>query len=472
MSIMWGWCRGLRASRSCAVALLCTVAVSSGLTEEIEAPTAAPEYVQVGDEEEFVLSPDTAARWALERNTDVRIQAQSIPEAMGQLRQAWAARGVQINVSGSAMWMGPTPTVELPMEPEEEPMEFTVGEDQHYRATISARKPIYTGGRLRLGEELAEEGIEAARGGTRIARLSVAMGASEITFGVLRAIQLSGVAAAQVTAVAEHVANAEAMAEAGVVPEFDVVQARTELSRAQEELIAAQTGTEQARAQLRRMLALPQETPVEVADAPPPEMPDGAVPELIDIAFENRPEIEAGQASVRMAELNLRLAERDRAPSVALTGEYARHTASGLGAEDYSWQVGVVAEKPIFDSGDRRGKVEAARARVEAAGLELQRTQEEIGLEVMQALLAVREADQRIETAEQGVAEARERRRMSQLRYREGLAPGIEVIEADTALAAAEGSLVNAEYDRQLEVTRLRTAMGILDVPWQEVESR
>ena len=64
--------------------------------------------------------------------------------------------------------------------------------------------------------------------------------------------------------------------------------------------------------------------------------------------------------------------------------------------------------------------------------------------------------------------EARERQRMAQLRYCEGLATGIEVIDADTALAAAQASLVNAQYDLALAIARLRSATGIVDA--EEVE--
>lgn len=431
-----------------------------------------PEYIETNQAGEIVLSPVSSARWALDRNIDAQIQAATITEAMGQLRQAWAADRVQVGASGVAIWMGPVSTITLPGPEGEEPMSFQVGADQHYQASVSARKPLYTGGRTALGQDLAEEGISAAVGGTRVARLSVAMGASEASYAVLRTIQLAGVAAAQVTAVAEHVANAVLLEEAGMVAQFDVVQARTELARAQEQLIQAQSGIEHAQAQLKRILALPQLTPIAVVDAPPPVLPEGELSDLLAAAREHRPELETAEAAVRMARISLRLVERQLSPTVALTGEYSRQTSAGLGGTDWSWQIGVVAEKPIFDGGSKRGRIESESARLQSAELQLQRTEEQIGLEVVQAYLSVQEARQRISTTEQGLVEARERRRMAQLRYREGLAAGIEVIDADTALAAAEASLVNAQYDMQLAVTRLRTAMGILDVPWQEVETR
>jgi outer membrane protein len=211
---------------------------------------------------------------------------------------------------------------------------------------------------------------------------------------------------------------------------------------------------------------------VTVNEAPPPEMPDDDLPQLIDVAQQMRPEVSAAESGVRIARLNRRLAAKELAPSIALTGQYTRQTAAGFSGDEYSWQIGVVAEKPILDGGVKRGKITSAEARVREAELQLQEAQEQVALEVVQAWLSVEEAQERIATAEQGLVEARERRRMAQLRYREGIAAGIEVIDADTALAAAEASLVNAEYDRQLAVTQLRTALAITGTPRQEGETQ
>ncbi|MFP4249328.1 MAG: TolC family protein [Armatimonadota bacterium] len=431
-----------------------------------------PAWVETTEAGAIVLTPETAGWWAAERNTQLRTASQRIQEAEGQLQQARAGDALTVDVSASAMRLGPVTTIELPAQEGEEPMTVDVTPDQQYQATISARKPLYTGGRVGLGEDVAREGIDAAQIGTEIAGLSVTQGARAAGYGVLRATQLAGIAAAQVTALAEHVRNAEAMEDAGLVPHFDVVQARTELARAREDLIAAQTAIEQVEAQLRRLLALPQETALEVTEAPPPEMPASELPELIDVAQERRPEVSAAESSVRIARLNRRLAARELAPSIALTGQYTRQTAAGFSGDEYSWQVGVVAEKPILDGGVKRGKITSAEARVSEAELQLQEAQEQVALEVVEAWLSVQEAQERIATAEQGLVEARERRRMAQLRYREGIAAGIEVIDADTALAAAEARLVNAEYDRQLAVTELRTAMGIVETPQQEGETQ
>lgn len=452
------------------VGLVVALALSPAVAQD--AAIQPPEYVEVNEDSAFVLDPFDAGRWAAERSTDVSIQAQAVPEAEGQLRQARAADRLSVGLSGAALRMGPVQCMELPLGEGGEPVSIEMGRDQMISATVSATQPLYTGGRAELGVDLAREGIDAAALGVEVARESVALGAQQAAYGVLRATQLAGVAATRVTAIAEHVSNAEAMEEAGMVPHFDVVQARTELAQAREDMISAQNGVEQAKAQLRRVLALPQDAELVVVDPTPPQMPDGQRRGLIEAAWGARPEIAAREAAARIARLNLRLAQRDLRPTVALTGEYARETEDDLGDTCESWQIGIVAEKPILDGGTKAGKVQSARARARSAELQLQRTREEIALEVVQALLSVQEARERIDTAEQGIVEARERRRMAQLRYREGLTTGIEVIDADAALAAAEASLVNAEYDLQLAVTRLRRAIGRMDLRQQEVETQ
>ncbi len=439
---------------------------------EAQTPVDAPEYVEVAEDGTVTLDPVTAAMWAVERNTDLELQRQAIPEAEGQLEQARAADALTVALSGSAMRMGPVSSFEVPMGPEGELVEFQVGQEEAYRAAVSARQPLYTGGRAGLGTRLAREGIMAARHQTEATQLGVMLGAQEAAYGVLRARQLANVAAARVTALAEHVRNAEALEEAGMAPHFDVVQARTELARAEEEMISAQTAVKQSKAGLRRTLGLPQETPLEVVDPAPPAPLEGEVGDLIELSWQNRPEVQAAETGVRSARLSLELARAAKKPTVALTGEYARQSAGGLGGTSESWMIGVVAEKPILDGGSRDGQVASGRARLDAAELRLQRTREEIALEVVQQFLAVQEARERITTAEQGIIEARERQRMARLRYREGIAAGIEVIDADAALAAAEASLVNAQYDLQLALTRLGKAVGTVPLPRQEVETQ
>ena len=455
------------------------LALVPAAAQEVTATASVyPSYVEIGARGELILTPDTAARLVVERNLQLAAAAEGIDAAGGRLAQARAAGGLSAKVSGVFLRKGPATTIELPGAPDDggdgedgggEPIELSG--DHLETVTLELSKPLYTQGRLELGAGMAREGVAIAELSEASARRALVLASQEGAYAVLRLKQLAAVAAARLTAVAEHTRLSEIMQDAGVVARFEVIQAQTELSRAQQDLISAQTGVKQATARLRNLINFPQTTDVDVVDCAPPKQPDGDLTELIERAWAGRPEVKLADSALTIARMNLRLARRDMGLSVALIGSYSRQTVSGFSGE-FGWQAGVAIEKPLFDSGARDGKVAEALAGLRSAELDLERTREDVALDVTRQVLAIAEAREKIAAAEQGVVEGRERRRMAQLRYREGITAGIEVIDSDTALAAADANLINAEYDLQLAIVRLRSAMGLLDVQPQEVETQ
>jgi outer membrane protein TolC len=278
---------------------------------------------------------------------------------------------------------------------------------------------------------------------------------------VLRAEELAEVAAARVEANREHLRISEAMEEAGVAAHFEVVQARTELARSEGDLIAAETGAEQARAGLRRLLYLPQTQALVVESAPPGvEEPEAGLGELVERAFAKRPEIRGAEAQQRAAEASVRLAAAGDNLTAALTGSYARNFETSTLSTNDSWTIALGLQQPIFTGGRVDAETEAARARLRQAELALETQKQEVALGVTQEYLALQQATQQLEVAIQGVAEAQERERISRVRFEAGVALGVEVLDAQTALAAAEANRVNAEYDQYVSLLRLYYAMG------------
>ncbi len=458
------------------VALALLVMVPVAAQEVVDAAPVYPNYVEIGPRGELILTPDVVARLALDRNLQLAAAGAGIREAQGRLQQARSAEGFTASISGAIVRMGPTTSFELPAGEDGGGADgggggeaIQLSSNHLETATLQVNKPIYTSGRIELGQGMARTGVLAAELTEGSVRRALLLASQEGAYAVLRLKQLEGVAASRVTAVSEHVRLSEVMEDAGVVAHFEVVQAQTELSNSRQDLITVQTGVKQARASLCNLVNFPQTTEVDVTDGPPPTQPEGDLPTLIDQAWANRPEVRLAETGLAIARMNTKLARADMGWNVALTGSYARQSVAGLTGQ-YSWQAGIAFEKPLFDSGTRKGKIAEALAGVAAAELQLEKTQEDIALTVAQQSLAIDEAIEKIATAAQGVVEARERRRMAQLRYREGVTQGVEVLDADTALAAAEGNLVNAQYDLQLAIVRLQAAMGVLDVTEQEVE--
>jgi outer membrane protein TolC len=90
----------------------------------------------------------------------------------------------------------------------------------------------------------------------------------------------------------------------------------------------------------------------------------------------------------------------------------------------------------------------------------LRDTQDEVTLEVEQALFAVQDARDRVRVANQTLAEAQEAFTIALRRYNASVSPLIELSDAQTALTQAESNQVNALYDYNTAEAELDRALG------------
>ena len=101
-----------------------------------------------------------------------------------------------------------------------------------------------------------------------------------------------------------------------------------------------------------------------------------------------------------------------------------------------------------------------ARGEVATAQVQQRSAEDEVSLEVQQAYLAVQDATDRVQVANQTLAEAQEAFAIAQRRYNAAVSPLIELSDAQTALTQAESNQVNALYDYNGAAAELDRAMG------------
>lgn len=408
----------------------------------------------------LVLTPDDAARVALDNSTDLVISAASIEEAQAEVLRAFGLDDVQVSLSASTSLRRARTGVRL--DDEGDAVTTGGGTNTSWSAGVSVSKTLYTGGRIERTQQAATLSVEAARISEAVVRRALRLTAHEAAYEVLRAEQLSHVAAQQAVAVSAHLELSRQLLEAGSVARFEVVQAETELARAQGEVISARTVLEQALSQLKRLLTLPQQDSVAVIPGPERDLPAGTLEDLIPLALARRPEVREAALAVQAAELTVRLARDTRNVSLSVDGSVSE-SDGGSGPD---WQVGLTLRKPLLDGQAERSEVRRAQARLEATRARRVQAEEDVAREVARYHIALREAHERLRVAGQGVIEARTRADIAQVRYETGYALGVEVLDAATALAQAEAELVNSQYNLQVAVTQLRSALGELDDAW------
>jgi len=441
------------------VCLLCILLAAVAMAQ----PAAAPPPQRLPDlGTPLRLTPDAAAQLAVTRSTQIAISEQQVISARGQLREVRAATKLHVDGSASYTRSGPATTFELAGDEGGQTIEFSP--TTSHLETIEITLPIYTGGRLKFATRAARAGIAAAEHGGLATAVQTAITARQAVYAVLRLQQLVVVSEQQLTAVAEHLRIARVMFDAGTAPRFEVVQAETELAQARGDVIHARTAVAQQQAVLTQLLLAPQGTEIITEEGVPPQLPDGDRQALIGMALQGRPEISVQEATVRAREALVRLAQAQDDPSVAVVGQLNNQSAS-VASASFSWSVTAALTVPLYTGGEKEAKVIQARADLQMARLNLESVQQQIALQVTQALLSVDDGREALAVAEQGETEARERLRIAQVRFTNGVGLGVEVLDAQTALAAAQTQVVNARYDLQVATATLRATLGLADLP-------
>jgi outer membrane protein TolC len=231
-------------------------------------------------------------------------------------------------------------------------------------------------------------------------------------------------------------------------------------------------------ADLVRLTGLPPGIRVEpTADLTPPSPEGGAAPPggdllgaalaedglepLVEEALRARPERKALEHRIQAASRRARAARAGGRPTVeAVAGwDYARPNRQVLpirGEWDDTWDVSLRARVSVWDGGRTDEAVARAQARTAALEARLRQLDDAVRQEVTSRRLALRTALDAIEVAEQNVASAREGRRVAADRYREGVIPSSELLDAEVAL-------LEAGLDRTQAIARARLARAALE---------
>ncbi|MEH6789937.1 efflux transporter outer membrane subunit [Parasphingorhabdus sp.] len=300
----------------------------------------------------------------------------------------------------------------------------------------------------------------------RLANLSEAARAQYLaTVAAQRAFYLSLIADTattyyEIVETEEQIALAQATAEsrqeglriaglrldAGVTSALPFGQAETLLTQARQQLAAERLALAQLRNQLAVLVggtespSLPAGLPL-AAQGSEVRLAAGLPSDLLLV----RPDIIAAEEELRAARANIGAARAAFFPSISLTGNAGLSSASlsGLfGSDGLGWSFGPSISLPIFDAGARRADLDLAEARAVEQVANYDRTVQSAFREVADALAGRRYLAEQVVTLETGVAAQERIARIARLRYREGVADYLEVLDAERNLFAAQQQLL------------------------------
>ena len=176
-----------------------------------------------------------------------------------------------------------------------------------------------------------------------------------------------------------------------------------------------------------------------------------------------RPDIRAAEQQLIGANANIGAARANFFPRISLTGSLGRVSGDldGLfSAANRAWSFGPSISLPIFDMGRNQANLEAARAAREIAVAQYEKAIQTAFREAADALAGrATLADQLAALQAQAVAE-RDRFRLADLRYRNGIANYLDLLDAQRSLFAIEQALAQVRLAQRANEVQLYKALG------------
>ena len=328
---------------------------------------------------------------------------------------------------------------------------------------ITAQQNIWDFGRTRQRVDAARLGVEMTDLGHNDHIRQTLLAVVEAYYSISLARESQDAAKTALASAEAMVKQSQARVDSGLAVEADLLRGQVYLASARQQQIQAHGQEELARAQLNRLMGLPldnssgETVPLTRAVYPLPSE-DALAAEL----RKRRPDYQLLQDEVRQAELEERGNKSQFYPTLGAFATWEADNPSLKEAGGSNWTAGLSLRWNIYAGGSDLALLQASRQRLEQKRRQLQAMESAMALEVHQALIRVRSAEQQVLAMQAAEAQSQEGLRILQNRYEAGLATMTDLLSAEAVRSAARAALAEAIYRHRLSYAQMESAAGIL----------
>ncbi len=331
----------------------------------------------------------------------------------------------------------------------------------YFNFGLNAQQLVWDFGQTYKRKDAAKATLEARKTDEQASLLQVEQNVRVAFFNARAAKAMVSVAHETLANQDKHVGQIEGFVRAGTRAQIDLVQAKADRANAKVGVINAENAYESSKATLDQAMGVEGDTAYDVSDdgLPPVDGEDGALDPLVKRALEHRPEFVSLREQLRSEELTLESIRGGYWPSL---GVGAGATEAGRAFNNMTWNVnaGATITWPLFQGGITNAQADEARATLVGLHAQVDALEQQVRLDVTQGQLGVRATKAVLVASQEVVTNARERLRLAEGRYAAGIGNGIELGDAQLALASALAQQVQAEYNLAAARAQLLHALG------------
>jgi multidrug efflux system outer membrane protein len=398
---------------------------------------------------------------AIAGNADLVIALARVDEARALLGEARSFLWPSLDAQGSASRQ--QISTETATSPPGIPRQFTT-----YRGTLNVSWELDLFGRLRAGTAAARAEFEASEASRDAVRLALAAQAAKSYFALRALDEQVELTRRTVRLREEALALQRRRHSAGVISEFELRQLEAETAAVRAQLPPLERDREREEVALSVLLG---RTPRDVfsgtirvrqdldASLEAPVLPAGMPSELLL----RRPDLVEAERLLAAANARVAVARSEMFPSISLTaflGGESQELSNLFSAPARIWGLAAGVTQPIFAGGRLAARSDAAKARERQALAQYEQAIRSAFGDVRTALVAQARSRESFEAESARAAALTDTLRLARLRYENGIASQLDVLDAERGLLAARSARIEALRAHRAAVADLFRALG------------
>lgn len=344
-----------------------------------------------------------------------------------------------------------------------------------YMAGLTLTQPIYTGGKISVGRQMAHLGRQIADQQLRMTRMDVLVDADNAYWSyiaVRRKVRMLESYSTQMDTIYKQTSSAVA---AGMAIENDLLRIEAKRTEIEYQLQRARNGADLCRMALCNVIGAPLDTAIEPTDT----TFNIESPTAMSLDIARRPEVGLLEKQIDVNMQRIRDARSEMLPTVGLSAGYSYYGNIKLNGfadmgngttvpytQEFRDGIGIAmlaVKIPIFHWGESRKKLHKARYELDNSQLELQRNMRLMSIEAQQAVQNVEDGYRMIHTAESGLRQAEENLRVMRNRYAAAMSPLTDLLDAQSQWQQAQSNLIEAQTQYMIYRTDYLRATGQLE---------
>ena len=423
-------------------------------------------------QQKMSLTVDQSIAIGVENSKSLHSSLMKVEAADARSSETNASRLPTVRLGGSYTRLSDVPPFEIgPFPPfVNEPVTISPAVLNNYNLRLSVQQPLFTGMRLTSSSDIAGYTAEATAQDFTRDRVDLIYNIKTAYWNLYKTLEFKKVIDENVEQMKAHLKDVQNMATQGLVTKNEVLKVEVQLSNAELMQIDARNNVQLAMIGLNNFIGLSLNTEIDPASTiqPQQEKQYGDPSQLIRQALDRRPEVKSTELHVKAGESAVTLARSGWFPQVYLTGNYyyARPNQRIFPTQDRfqdTWDVTLSASLDIWNWGTTIHQTNKAQAQLAQARDALGQLKDGILLEVTRSFLNFNQSRERIAVAEKGVRQAEENLRITNEKFKSGLALNSDLLDAEVALLQAKWNSVQALVDHELSDARLQKAIAMDD---------